>query len=166
MKEANDFLGKKINKNDRLIYIDKDSMSRGVVIGINRDGFLKVENEITKKFEIIKDTINKTYAYPEVFDMTKVFEDFEFEDIKENKIEKRKFKRDLSEVLDISNENILSGDKVLVLHNGNLSIGRVTEIDDKRLIAKVAIREEKYPVEIKSKCLYLLVKDYFIKSKE
>lgn len=165
MIEIKDFLGKDFEKERRVIYKDRDSMSRGIVIAINKDGHIKVENEVTKENIIIKNSNKDVYAYPEKINMNEIFEGFNVEE-KEEAMTNRDFIRQLSTIKDIAGNQVLDGDKVILLYNNELILGRTTEINKKDNSIYVAINSEKYPVVIKdSTSMYLITKDYHIKSK-
>lgn len=165
MMELKDFLGKDFEKERRVIYKDKGSMSRGIVVAVNKDGHIKVENEVTKENVIIKNSNKSVYAYPEKIDMSEVFEGFNVVE-KEEKMTNRDFIRQLSTIKDIAGDQVLDGDKVILLYNDELILGRTTEINKKDNSIYVAINKEKYPVVIKdSTSIYLITKDYYIKSK-
>jgi hypothetical protein len=165
MIELKDFLGKEFEKDRRVIYKDKYSLSRGIVIAVNKDAHIKVENEITKETIVIKNTKQDVYAYTEDFDMNELFEGFNIVE-KEHTLTNRDFIRQLSEIKDLAGDRVLDGDKVILLYNDELILGRTTEINKKTNVIYVSINSEKYPVSVKvSDNMYLVTKDYYIKSK-
>ena len=97
--------------------------------------------------------------------MNEIFEGFNVEE-KEEAMTNRDFIRQLSTIKDIAGNQVLDGDKVILLYNNELILGRTTEINKKDNSIYVAINSEKYPVVIKdSTSMYLITKDYHIKSK-
>ncbi len=165
MIEIKDFLGKEFKKGTRVVYINKSSLVRGFVVGINKEKKIKIENESTKENEIISNLKN-VYAYPEFIDLS---EELGFKKVDNESIvvSKRAFERELSDIVDIAGDKVLPGDKVILNYNGDLKIGRITEINKEKNKLYVEINSEKYPVEILSpkETMYLLVPDYYVKLK-
>lgn len=165
MIEIKDFLGKEFKKGTRVVYIKNSSLVRGYVAGINKEKQIKVEDELTKKSEIISNLKN-VYAYPEFIDLSEElgFKKVDNEDIVVNK---RAFERELSDIVDIAGDKVLPGDKVILNYNGDLKIGRLTEINKEKNKLYVEVNSEKYPVEILNpkEIMYLLVPDYYVKLK-
>lgn len=164
--ETKDFLNKNFSLNRRVVYIENNLLNRGKVLAISVSGNLKVQNEITKEIVVVKECTKNVYAYVEDIDIKEAFKDFNIIDSSEQMTE-RDFIRQTSEIKDVAGDQVLPGDKVLMIHKGYLQLGRTTEINKKDKSIYISIPDETLPVKISNKDsqFLLITKDYYIKSK-
>ena len=122
-----------------------------------------MKKDTTKIFSIIITSIVGILLILGIFNIVKVYK----VDNESIVVSKRAFERELSDTVDIAGDKVLPGDKVILNYNGDLKIGRITEINKEKNKLYVEINSEKYPVEILSpkETMYLLVPDYYVKLK-
>lgn len=166
MIESKDFLGKSFSFNRRVVYISNKTLRRAKVIAINEKGVVKIEDELDKKILIVNDPSTNIYAYPEEIDIKEAFAGFNIIE-SDDQMTGRDFERQLSVVEDSAGDNILECDKVLMIYNSKLQLGRTRELDKKDKSIYISIPDEMYPIKVNRMYFsFLLInKDYYLKSK-
>lgn len=167
MSEILDIVGKELVKEREVIFLtESGELNKGIIKAFNKDGFVKVEDAISKKTTVVKVPNNEIYMYPEEFNLNEIFEvDYV---PKEKKPTKRDFNRQLAVAKDIFGDGLLDGDKVLFIDsNKTLKLGRTLEVEqDTNKVHILGNRDNETSLVLTNgKNLCLLKRDYYIKEK-
>ncbi len=165
MLEILDIVGKELEKDKECVFLNEGKLFKGIIKAFNKDSYVKIQESITSKNFIIKNSKKEIYQFPEEIDLNEIFETNAVQRVK--KPTQRDFLRELSSAKDILNNGIIDGDKVLFINFDALEIGRTINLvkDKKTLTINSNPKKNDVVIEADGTNIYLLKQDYYIKEK-
>lgn len=167
MSDILDIVGKELTVKNEAIFFASNKIMKGTIIAFNKSGFVKLKDSLTGNEFVSKSPDKEIYGVPEDVDLNEAFGiEANVKPLKK-KHTTRDFDRELSKVKDVMGNGIIYGDKIILVYDNEVCIGRTFDVieDTSRITVNLNKNKQDVVVESDGTNLYLLKPDYYIKDK-
>jgi uncharacterized Zn ribbon protein len=167
MSEILDIVGKELAVKNEAIFFASNKVMKGTIVAFNKSGFVKLKDSLTGEEFVSKSPSTEIYGVPEDIDLNEAFGvDTPVKPLKK-KHTTRDFDRELSKVKDVMGNGVIYGDKIILVHDNEVCIGRTFDVVENTSKITVNLNKNKQDVVIEADGtnIYLLKPDYYIKDK-